>query len=123
MRTKEQRAILREADAIKAAERKQNKRSRPITGKATRGREINAKHLAMIRQLPCIATLVRSGVEAIAASSCVIFQLREDKDTIREAAARIRTLEGENSPSVAEITAVPQVACPDGYETTGKEGA
>lgn len=34
-------------------------------------------------------------LEAIAASSCVIFQLREDKDTIREAAARIRTLEKE----------------------------
>jgi hypothetical protein len=55
MRTLEQRQILRQADAIKRDERKQAKRARPKSEKATRGRELDGGYLAFLRRQPCEA--------------------------------------------------------------------
>lgn len=64
MRSLEERAILRQAAAIKSAERKASKREHrakvePV--KKARGRVHDHAHLAFIRRLPCVATWVQHG--------------------------------------------------------------
>lgn len=53
MRTPEQRELIRQADAIKRAERKARKAERPKSEKADRGRERDNGYLAFLRRQPC----------------------------------------------------------------------
>lgn len=65
MRSLEERAILRQAAAIKSAERKASKRehrAKVEPRKVNRGREKDHRHLAFVRRLPCVATWVRFGL-------------------------------------------------------------
>lgn len=72
IRTSEARAILHQAKAIQAQERRERNKSKPPrvekVGQAPRVKD-NA-HLARIRRLPCIATLVETGQELYGVDAC-----------------------------------------------------
>lgn len=66
----EARAVLRANRKARKADRPKKIDHKPMEGKAFRGRDKDADHLAQIRQLPCIATLIRHGVERYGVEAC-----------------------------------------------------
>lgn len=58
---KEQRAAIARVDGFKRDARKADKKARPKSEKADRGRARDNAHLAFIRRLPCVASFIRTG--------------------------------------------------------------
>lgn len=75
----EQRARIAEVDGFKRDLRKADKKARPKSPKADRGRERDNAHLAFIRRLPCVATWAQFGRLEYGCQAAHVRMVREGK--------------------------------------------